>query len=236
MDDGLEFTDENWSVWRVWSHPAAARDVIDESIINIMGLDKNLKETIAALEEQKAICEKLSGENEKLRATIDKKDRELSGVRVDFEKVKGKLDEALEELALCKSVDEQLAEVKAEIDKVEDTKNRYEKRINYLEQLLQRERSSKSGVTVKDDEAQFDELEGNEYVPLLHRIDMTVGQEERNDLSANKKSPQRDKPGKKALELQRSYKENVPSDYRRTSRILLIPTSGLWDCRKDCES
>lgn len=205
MDDGLELNDENWSAWKVWCHPAAARDVIDESTINIMSLDNDLKETIAALQGQKAICEKLSGEKELLLSKLDERDKELAGIRRDLKEVKGKLDETLEELALCKSVDEQLAEVKAEIDKVEDIKNRYEKRINYLEQLLQRERSAKT--VVKDDDAQFDELEGNEYVPPPGRIDMTVGQEERIDLSENKKSPQRDKPGKKALELQRSYKE-----------------------------
>lgn len=207
MDDGLEFPDENWSAWRVWCHPAYARDMIDEATICIMSLDKELKEAKAALQTQMAACEKLSGENDMLLVKLDEKDKEIAGIRGDLEDIKGKLDSALEELALCKSVDEQLAEVKAEIDKVETIKNRYEKRINYLEQLLQRERSSKSGVTVKDDEVQFDELEGNEYVPPPHRIDMTVGQEERNDLSENKKSLQRDKPGKKALELQRSYKE-----------------------------
>lgn len=205
MDDGFELNNENWSAWKVWCHPAAARDVIDESTINIMDLDNNLKETIAALQGQKAICEKLSGEKDMLLAKLDERDKELAEIRRDLEEVKGKLDETLEELALCKSVDEQLAEVKAEIDKVEDIKNRYEKRINYLEQLLQRERSAKTAV--KDDDAQIDDFNGYADESPVSRIDMTEGLEERTDLSEYNVKPRRHVTGKKALELQQSYRE-----------------------------
>lgn len=203
MDDEFELADEDWSAWKVWCHPVSARDVIDELNIRIMSLDKNHKDSMSALEEQKALCERLSEENESLHARLDEREKQLVDVRNDLAGVKSELSEAKEELTLCKSVDEQLAELMTELEKVEEMKRRYEKRIKTLEGLLLQERTRKKEPD--PDMTGLEDMESDAGITHMPTIDMSVNA--RVDISEMNGKPQDRKPGKKAEELQRNYKE-----------------------------
>lgn len=203
MEYVYENGQEGWSAWRIWCHPLASRELIDESILKIMELDKNIEELKSDLEDRTILCERLSVETEALR-------EQLSVAR-------GELADARDELALHKSVDEKLAEFDRELEKVEKMKRGYEKKIAFLEDLLRRERRWRRNSF--DDELSIDDTENEPDFLSVPKIDMAAAESHaRIDLSEcdeplrrrqeDKKKPEDKKPeGKKAQDLQRAYQE-----------------------------
>ncbi len=155
---------EEWSAWKVWLHPRVARDALDESVLTVMNLRKELTDTAMTLEEQQEMCRKLSEERDNLLRQLSLREEELDKSRREVEDIKGRLEEALEDL---EDSDARLLECDRALRKVEDMKKDYEKRIAYLSGLIKKH---KARYAEEDDELAVDE----DFIPEKRMIDMSA--------------------------------------------------------------
>lgn len=154
---------EEWTAWKVWLHPRIARDALDESVLTVMNLRKELGEIAMTLEEQQEMCKKLSEERDNLLRQLSLREEELDKTRREAEDFKTRLEEALEDL---EDSDAKLLECDMALRKVEDMKKGYEKRIAYLSGLIKK----RSARYAEDDELALDE----DILPEKMMIDMTA--------------------------------------------------------------
>lgn len=118
-----------WNAWRVWLHPRRALDIIDESVIREMDLEKRLAEALDMLEEQRRQCVRLTADMAELSSRLTEKEDHLV-------KLTRELDRVRDELAEHESIDRKLEEFDKALSKVEKMKSGYEKRISILEARL----------------------------------------------------------------------------------------------------
>lgn len=154
---------EEWTAWKVWLHPRVARDALDESVLTVMNLRKELGETAMTLEEQQEMCKKLSEERDNLLRQLSLREEELDKTRREAEDFKTRLEEALEDL---EDSDARLLECDRALRKVEDMKKGYEKRIAYLSGLIKK----RNARYAEDDELALDE----DILSENRMIDMTA--------------------------------------------------------------
>ena len=109
-----------WSVWRILRHPKIACGIIDESVMMMENLDKNLLIANKDLDEHRILCLKLTAERDALAATLKERDDELLKVRDDLERITMELEDARDELLTHRSVDAKLAEFNQQLVKVEE--------------------------------------------------------------------------------------------------------------------
>jgi len=188
-----------WSVWRILRHPKIACGIIDESVMMMENLDKNLLIANKDLDEHRILCLKLTAERDALAATLKERDDELLKVRDDLERITMELEDARDELLTHRSVDAKLAEFNQQLVKVEEMKRKYERRISFMERML---RHADMSIDVEEDELAI-EKDSRQVVRPKVTIDMTSNapapEEESKEASDKRKN--------KAEELRRIFQE-----------------------------
>lgn len=146
MENEMDWA-QGWTAWRVWLHPREARDVIDESVIRIMELDKSITTALETCAGSEASCRDMQAELESLRGRLETREkeleergRELAATKEALAAAGARMEEMRDELELQRSVDEKLEEFRLQLAKVEEMKQRYELRIKELEEALEKSR------------------------------------------------------------------------------------------------
>lgn len=200
-----EEASEDWTAWKIWCHPRKALDVIDESALMIMKLEKKGEEADLTLAERACLYDRLSEECDSLKSALGERDKMIEQLRADLDAARGSLREAREELALQKSVDDKLAEFDARLSEAEIVKRRYEKRITELEGML-RIHSSGGGFP-DDDELAIDSVDAESAETFT--IDMTRHEENTRSFvkETGIRGEKKENVENHATELQRRFRE-----------------------------
>lgn len=125
-----------WTLWRLLLHPFKALKVLMEATDKERQLEKRLAEALDLLETQRKECARLTIDNASMSRRLAECEFELSRTRSDLGQTRLKLEDANNQLAEHKSVDEKLAEFNLQLSKTEELKRSYDKRIAELESRL----------------------------------------------------------------------------------------------------
>lgn len=150
-------TDREWTAWRVWLHPRMALDALIDSEImeneyirrllsaeeKIRVMDSAKEDKDVVIEEHRKECERLQAEKEQLSVEVGRLAQRCAESEKAHAATRRQLEEALSELTEYEDIDRRFEEFGKMLDKVEEMKRNYEKRIKDLQSRLREARAAK---------------------------------------------------------------------------------------------
>lgn len=143
-------TNKEWSAWRVWMHPRVALDALidseimeNEYIRRLLAAEEKIRIMDSAREDKNVVIEKQRKECDRLSAEVERLARKCADSESAHAQTRRQLDDALSELTEYEDMDRRLEEFGKMLDKVEEMKRNYEKRIKDLQSRLREVRAAR---------------------------------------------------------------------------------------------